>query len=97
MHGTQYKYGPISTTIYPASGSSVDWVYGVTNVTISFAVEGRDTGLTSPKLDPQPFLLWYSGRYGFALPANQIVPSGEENMAAVIAMGNFILSRADEL
>jgi len=80
VFGTQYRYGPISTTIYPASGSSVDWVYGAANVTFSFAVEGRDTG-----------------RYGFVLPPAQIVPSGEENMAAVLAMGNFILSRKSEL
>jgi len=76
LYGTQYKYGPISTTIYPASGSSVDWVYGVTNVTISFAVELRDTG-----------------RYGFVLPADQIIPSGKETMAAVEAMADVILRK----
>ena len=25
VHGTKYTYGPISTTIYPASGSSADY------------------------------------------------------------------------
>jgi len=75
VYGTQYEYGPIATTIYPASGSSVDWVYAVTNVTISFAVEGRDTG-----------------RFGFLLPADQIIPSGKETMAAVEAMAEFILT-----
>ena len=25
VHGTRYTYGPVSTTIYPASGSSLDW------------------------------------------------------------------------
>jgi len=76
VYGTQFQLGPIATTIYPASGSSVDWVYGVTNVTISFAVELRDTG-----------------RFGFLLPADQIVPSGRETMAAVEAMAEFILNK----
>jgi hypothetical protein len=31
--------GNIYTTIYPASGSSVDWTYGQDNVLFSFAVE----------------------------------------------------------
>jgi len=44
VYGTQYQYGNIATTIYPASGSSVDWTFGVANVTYSFAVELRDTG-----------------------------------------------------
>ena len=29
VHGLQYVLGPLFTTIYPASGVSVDWVYGV--------------------------------------------------------------------
>jgi len=44
VYGTPYEYGPIATTIYPASGSSADWTYGVANITYSFAVELRDTG-----------------------------------------------------
>lgn len=44
MHGTKYQYGSISRTIYPASGSSVDWTYSAVNATYSFAVELRDTG-----------------------------------------------------
>jgi len=44
VHGTKYQYGSISRTIYPASGSSVDWTYSAVNATYSFAVELRDTG-----------------------------------------------------
>jgi len=44
VYGTKYQYGNIANTIYPASGSSVDWTFGVANVTYSFAVELRDTG-----------------------------------------------------
>jgi len=44
VHGTQFAYGPISTTIYPASGSSADYTYGAGNVLYSYGVELRDTG-----------------------------------------------------
>jgi len=44
VYGTQYQYGPISTTIYPASGSSADYTYGTAKVLYSYGVELRDTG-----------------------------------------------------
>lgn len=44
VHGVKYAYGNIATTIYPASGSSADWTYGVANVKYSYAVELRDRG-----------------------------------------------------
>lgn len=43
-HGQWYRHGTIANTIYPAAGSSVDWVYEAANVKYSFAVELRDTG-----------------------------------------------------
>jgi murein tripeptide amidase MpaA len=66
VFGTRYRYGPIATTIYPASGSSADYTYAVSKILYSVAPELRDTGT-----------------YGFLLPANQIVPSGEETFAAL--------------
>eukprot|EP01123_Difflugia_compressa_P006261 TRINITY_DN18433_c0_g1_i1.p1 TRINITY_DN18433_c0_g1~~TRINITY_DN18433_c0_g1_i1.p1 ORF type:complete len:424 (+),score=80.92 TRINITY_DN18433_c0_g1_i1:52-1323(+) len=44
VYGTQYQYGPIATTIYPASGSSADYTYGAGKVLFSYGVELRDTG-----------------------------------------------------
>jgi len=44
VYGTEYQYGPIATTIYPASGSSADYTYGVANIVYSYGVELRDTG-----------------------------------------------------
>eukprot|EP01126_Amoeba_proteus_P062339 TRINITY_DN845_c0_g1_i2.p1 TRINITY_DN845_c0_g1~~TRINITY_DN845_c0_g1_i2.p1 ORF type:complete len:227 (+),score=46.01 TRINITY_DN845_c0_g1_i2:702-1382(+) len=44
VYGTQYQYGPIATTIYPASGSSADWTYAALNAIYSYGVELRDTG-----------------------------------------------------
>ncbi|KXJ93544.1 zinc carboxypeptidase [Microdochium bolleyi] len=62
--GFDYKYGPICSTIYKATGSSVDYVNDVIGSEYTFTSELRDTG-----------------RYGFVLPAAQIVPSGQEAYA----------------
>lgn len=72
-HGMTYEYGPIASTIYPASGSSADYTYGVCGIVYSYGVELRDTG-----------------KYGFLLPPDQIIPTGEEIYASVIAMGKYI-------
>ncbi len=42
-HGRVYVSGPIYTTIYPASGGSVDWCYGGAGV-YATTIEVRDTG-----------------------------------------------------
>ncbi|KAG8156469.1 hypothetical protein KVR01_013703 [Diaporthe batatas] len=44
LYGTRYTYGPICTTIYPATGSSVDYVQDVVKSDYTFTVELRDTG-----------------------------------------------------
>lgn len=44
VYGTQYKHGNIASTIYIASGSSVDWTYEKANIFFSYAVELRDLG-----------------------------------------------------
>lgn len=41
---TSFKVGPVCKTIYPASGSSIDYAYGKMGIPYSFAVELRDTG-----------------------------------------------------
>ncbi|CAH2275470.1 carboxypeptidase A1-like [Pelobates cultripes] len=65
LYGTQYTYGSIITTIYQASGGTVDWTYNQ-GIRYSFTFELRDTG-----------------RYGFILPASQIVPTAEETWLAL--------------
>ncbi|XP_075713629.1 carboxypeptidase A1-like [Rhinoderma darwinii] len=60
LYGTQYTYGSIISTIYQASGGTIDWTYNQ-GIKYSYSFELRDTG-----------------RYGFALPANQIIPTSEE-------------------
>lgn len=66
VHSVKFDYGPICTTIYQASGSSVDYVADVVKGDYTFTSELRDTG-----------------RYGFVLPPDQILPSGEEAFAGV--------------
>lgn len=42
VHGVEFDYGPIATAIYPASGSSADYTYGVCGVKYSYGAELRD-------------------------------------------------------
>lgn len=70
VHGRFYDAGPTYTTIYPASGVSVDWTYMHRDV-LSFAFECRDTGA-----------------FGFDLPADQIIPNGEEMVPALLRLAN---------
>ncbi|MBU6412689.1 MAG: hypothetical protein KGS45_04390 [Planctomycetes bacterium] len=72
VHGLTYTAGPIYTTIYPASGGSGDWTYGVRNI-LGYGWELRDTG-----------------QFGFELPADQIVPTGQENFPAVLDMMEWV-------
>ncbi|NWR95600.1 CBPA1 Carboxypeptidase, partial [Furnarius figulus] len=65
LYGTRYKYGSIITTIYQASGGTIDWTYNE-GIKYSFTFELRDTG-----------------RYGFLLPAKQIVPTAQETWLAL--------------
>lgn len=43
-HNNWYRHGPISTTIYPAAGSSPDWAHEKAGVKYSFIAELRDRG-----------------------------------------------------
>ncbi|KAM5303611.1 carboxypeptidase A5 isoform 1-T1 [Glossophaga mutica] len=65
VHGIKYTYGSISTTLYVASGITLDWAYD-NGIKYSFSFELRDTG-----------------RYGFLLPASQIIPTAQETWMAL--------------
>jgi len=45
FRGTTYDFGPVYTTIYPASSISVDWVRGAENILIAYTIELPDKGL----------------------------------------------------
>ncbi|KAK3953392.1 hypothetical protein QBC32DRAFT_234781 [Pseudoneurospora amorphoporcata] len=44
VYGTTFNYGPICSTIYKTTGSSVDYALDVTGADYSFTLELRDTG-----------------------------------------------------
>ncbi|XP_039952665.1 zinc carboxypeptidase A 1-like [Bactrocera tryoni] len=71
-YGTKYTGGNIYDAIYPASGASVDWAYANVGVRMSFCLELR----------PGPNSLIT----GFRLPADKIIPTGEETLDGLVAM-----------
>ncbi|XP_017694719.1 PREDICTED: carboxypeptidase A2-like [Lepidothrix coronata] len=77
VYGTTFQVGPICSTIYQASGGSIDWAYDI-GIKYSFAFELRDTG-----------------RYGFLLPANQIVPAATETWMGLRKIMEHVLKKQD--
>ena len=64
-------YTPVqSADLYPAAGNAVDWAYGAYGVH-AMAIEQRPTGESG---------------WGFVLPPEQILPTGEELLAAVATL-----------
>jgi len=55
VHGKYYAAGPVYSTIYPASGVSVDWTYAQLNI-LSFSFEVRDTGTYGFLLPPDQII-----------------------------------------
>ncbi|XP_019530940.2 zinc carboxypeptidase [Aedes albopictus] len=70
-HGKEYLSGAMIETIYPSSGDSVDWVFSECGVPVAFTFE-----LRGPPDSTNMFIL----------PAEEIVPTGEETLAAYVAM-----------
>lgn len=75
-----------------SSGGSIDWVYDKVNVSLTYAYEFRDKGKQYAYLPLRAQLNdeidWVSGRYGFLLPANQIIPNSLEVLDSLIEMVN---------
>jgi len=76
VHGMAYDYGPIYSTIYQASGGSVDWCYGAQGVW-AFTIELRPASAAGG---------------GFSLPPAEIIPTCEENFAAVLYLSEWSAS-----
>ncbi|KAJ3010057.1 UNVERIFIED_CONTAM: Carboxypeptidase A4, partial [Siphonaria sp. JEL0065] len=77
VHGESFANGDICNTIYQASGSSVDYTYNVLGVTYSYAVELRPNQNTN-------------SNSGFNPPVSEIIPSGEETTAAMVALWTYV-------
>lgn len=75
----------------PAAGGSDDWAYANTNASLTYCFELRDRGKLFKWVN---IFLWarilsdscFLGRFGFALPANQIVPNSQETVDGIVAM-----------
>jgi len=69
-HGAKY-INQRSAALYPASGDSADWVHDKLNVTDSYTFELRPDE---------------NSEFGFELPKEQILPTGEENVDGLLAL-----------
>lgn len=77
-HGKDYEFGSINETIYPSSGGSSDWAMHALDIQISYIIELRGPADATDM---------------FILPANEIIPVGEEILAAFLAMFKEAKSR----
>ena len=58
VYGESYGYGQARDLLYPASGTTKDWMLDVNGVDMAFTFELRDTGkygflLPADQIDPQ--------------------------------------------
>lgn len=86
VHGTEFSYGSIANTIYPASGTSSDYFYEKLGVRCSFAIELREQ----------------TGRNSFGYPfdhtKDQIKPTAEEMAAAYkVVLQNVIAGKCRKI
>ncbi|KAJ3210634.1 corticosteroid- binding protein [Entophlyctis luteolus] len=78
--GETFGYGAICPTIYQASGSANDYMYNVLNITYSYSIELRPN-----QNDPS-----LSGNSGFNPDPSNIVLSGREITAAMVALWRYV-------
>ena len=78
VHGVTYAQGPIYSTIYQCSGGSVDWTYGRED-RLGLSIELRPSGN-----DPN----------GFILPPDQILPTCEENLPAIVHLTQWAAAQS---
>lgn len=79
-HGKTYAFGQTSIALYSVSGASKDWFYSVTSAP-AITIELR------PRSSNEGERVLCYGRLqqiGFALPADQIIPTFEENLPAAL-------------
>jgi len=74
-----------SIGLYPTTGTANDWFYS-DDANVGGRRSTRAYGFTIELRD--------TGRYGFQLPASQIIPSGQEMIPAAISFMNFVRDNA---
>jgi hypothetical protein len=70
QHGTRFRLSS-AIEFYPAAGAMLDWMYGEAGA-LSYTIELRPS--------------WPGGTGGFVLPPEQIRPTCDEGLAAVLAL-----------
>eukprot|EP01090_Pellita_catalonica_P000510 TRINITY_DN10352_c0_g1_i2.p1 TRINITY_DN10352_c0_g1~~TRINITY_DN10352_c0_g1_i2.p1 ORF type:complete len:445 (-),score=53.41 TRINITY_DN10352_c0_g1_i2:52-1233(-) len=80
VHGVVYT-SIASVELYPTTGTASDWYYGFKN----FNPEAMRTPLA------YTIELRDTGRYGFQLPAAQIIPTGQENWSGQLYFCKYAL------
>jgi len=75
--GSTYTVGPVATTIYPVSGSAVDYTYDVLGVKYSYTIELRPTDEDDD--------------INFVLPPDQILPTSREMWAFHTAVAEALI------
>ncbi len=73
VHGRVYTAGPAGSTLYIASGTAPDWSYG-------------ELGAFGWTFELRPAT---AGQGGFVLPPDQIIPTGEEILPALLVVTEF--------
>ncbi|HEX3759536.1 MAG TPA: M14 family zinc carboxypeptidase [Kofleriaceae bacterium] len=76
VDGQRYAIRPGSTLQRGAGGTAADWSYG-TQGALSFLIELRPTS---------------GSEGGFVLPPEQIVPTCEDSLAAVLELADWVIS-----
>lgn len=74
VHGVNYTAGPAGDTLYLASGVFPDWTF-------------QQRGMWSYTIELRPDS---NSPDGFILPADQIIPTGEENLAAIKELISYV-------
>jgi hypothetical protein len=74
-YGTRYVVGSVPDVLYLASGGSFDWVKAEAGVKYAYGIELRPDS---------------SDWNGFVLPADEIIPSGEETLDGFLAFFNAV-------
>ena len=91
VYGTDFKVGSLCSTLYPAPGNVLDWMYIRESIKYSYVAHLRDTGMVHSF-----FMLFYDidlllvFKYGFTLPEEWIRPTGEETSRLLDYLARFI-------
>lgn len=82
VHKSHYKVEN-AADLYPAAGISEDWVKAIAGIKYSFTIELRPSKKENQESDSN------EDGHQFILPADQIIPTGEELLAGLISVADL--------